>query len=171
MTDEARTELFNSAVREYGERLYWHVRSLVVSHEDADDLMQDIYLKAWNSLPSFKGDSGLFTWLWRIATNESLNFLRWKKVRYALQFQDLSDVLAHKVEAASDFDGDAAEAALQKAIAALPAKQKAVFCMRYYEELPFSQIAEITGTSEGALKASYHQAKKKIEESLNLTSF
>lgn len=170
MTGDTRTELFNSAVREYGERLYWHVRSLVVSHEDTDDLMQEIYLKAWKSLPSFKGDSGLFTWLWRIATNEALNFLRWKKVRCALQFQSLSEAMGNKVSSSGDFNGDAAEAALHKAIAALPARQKAVFCMRYYEELPFAQISEITGTSEGSLKASYHQARKKIEESLNLES-
>lgn len=162
MTDNE--ERFNRLVSEYSEKLYWHVRSIVNCHEDADDIIQNVFLKVWRGLTLFRGESGEFTWLWRIATNEALNFLRKEKLRSI--FRDMDE--ASRISSDPYFNGDEAELKLQTAIASLPAKQRAVFCMRYYEELPYEQIAEITGTSTGALKASYHIAQEKIKEKLNL---
>lgn len=159
-------EAFNQIVKTYSERLYWHVRSLVCSHEDADDLVQDIYIKVWNSLPTFRGDAQLFTWLYRIATNETLNFLNKQKVRAALNFESLTENLERKVDDDPYFNGNEAERLLSKAIQHLPQKQKAVFCMRYYQELSYEDISEITGSSVGALKASYHFAYEKIKKEL-----
>lgn len=155
---------FSKLVSEYSERLYWHIRSIVVNHEDSDDILQEVFIKVWNSLDSFREEASPFTWLWRIATNESLNFLRWKKVRAALQFSSLEAVMGHESDSA--FNGDEVERALSRAIATLPPKQKSVFCMRYYEDLPYEDIAEITGTSIGALKATYHNAREKVEKSI-----
>ena len=175
MTDSQILELFkggqtqaafNEIVKTYSERLYWHVRSLVCSHEDTDDLMQDIFVKVWSSLPSFRGDSQLYTWLYRIATNEALNFLGKQKVRAALQFESLSENLERKIEDDPYFNGNEAQMLLAKAIAALPKKQKAVFCMRYYQEMSYEDISEVLGTSVGALKASYHFAYEKIKQEL-----
>lgn len=157
---------FNSLVSQYSERLYWHVREIVGSHEDADDLVQDIFIKVWKALPSFRGDSSEFTWLWRIATNEALNFNRRARVRAALQFMSLDDKAARVVDPDPYFDSDAALTAIRKAIASLPAKQRAVFSMRYYQELSYEQISAITGTSVGALKASYHHAFEKVKQFL-----
>lgn len=154
---------FTRLVNTYSERLYWHVRNLVNSHEDADDLVQEIFVKAWQALPSFRGEAQVSTWLWRIATNEALSFLRKQKVRSVLSFGRI-DAAAERV-AGNDpwFDGDAAQRKFAVALGRLPAKQKAVFCMRYFEELPFAQISEITGTSVGALKTSYHLAAEKLK--------
>lgn len=159
-------EAFNQIVKNYSERLYWHVRSLVCSHEDADDLVQEIYIKVWNSLPFFRGDARLYTWLYRIATNETLNFLNKQKVRAALTFESLSDNLERKIDDDPYFNGNEAQRLLSKAIQKLPQKQKAVFCMRYYQELPYDDISEITGSSVGTLKASYHFAYEKIKKEL-----
>lgn len=153
---------FNHLVNEYSEKLYWHVRAMVGSHEDADDLMQDIFTKVWKALPGFRGDSKEFTWLWRIATNETLNFLRKEKLRQFFR-GSVTSAEAFEVAAISGVDGDSAEITLHKAVSSLPEKQRTVFCMRYYEELPYEQIAAITGTSEGALKASYHLAFEKVK--------
>lgn len=158
---------FNSLVEQYSEQLYWHIRGIVGSHEDADDLLQETFVKVWRALPDFRGESAVSTWLWRIATNEALGFLRKKKVRAALQFQSLDALAERTIDNDPWFNGDEAERKLAKAIAKLPDKQKAVFCMRYYEDLPYEEIAEITGTSVGALKASYHIAQEKIREELN----
>ena len=155
-------KVFNEIVKTYSERLYWHVRRFVLSHEDTDDLLQDIFLKIWTALPSFRGEAQLYTWVYRIATNETLNFLRRQKVRAALQFRSLDDVLEERVDADPYFNGSAAERALSKAIARLPEKQRIVFIMRYYEDLSYEEIAEVTGTSVGALKASYHIAQEKV---------
>ena len=160
-----REEFFNSLVRDYSERVYWHVRSLVDSHEDADDLVQEIFLKAWRALPAFRGDSSPFTWLWRIATNEALGFLRKRKLR---SFFEGLGAEAQKVAGADGIrDGDEAERKLHQAIQTLPEKQRAVFCMRYFEELPYETISGITGTSVGALKASYHFAAGKLKDFLS----
>jgi len=153
--------IFNSLVKDYGERLFWHIRGIVNSHDAADDILQDVYLKAWQALPGFRGESCGFTWLWKIATNESVNYLRKEKLR---SYLSLDARMADRGPSSDPyFDGDAAQAKLESAIASLPPKQKAVFCMRYYEELPYEEIALITGTSEGALKASYHLAQEKIK--------
>lgn len=157
-------QVFNELVSKYSEKLYWHVRSIVGTHEDADDLMQDIYIKVWESLPTFRGDSQIFTWLWRIATNECLSFLRKRKVRAALSFLSISKEAEEIVGSDPYFNGDKAQRALATAIQKLPAKQRQVFCMRYFEELSYEELSEITGTSVGALKASYHFAVDKISQ-------
>ena len=178
MTDKEILELlnsdnsegaFNEIVKSYSERLYWHVRSLVCSHEDTDDLIQEIFIKVWNALPTFRGDSQLYTWLYRIATNETLNFLHKQKVRAALSFTNLSDILVDKVDSDPYFDGDEAQRALSKAIQKLPEKQRMVFMLRYYDEMKYEDMAEILKTSEGALKASYHIAYEKIKKELKLS--
>lgn len=155
---------FNEIVRMYSERLYWHVRRFVCSHEDADDLLQEIFLKIWAALPSFREDAQLFTWLYRITTNESLNFLRRQKVRAALRFQSLDAEMERRIDDDPYFNGTEAERLLSKAIARLPEKQRLVFSLRYYDEMKYEDIAAITGTSVGALKASYHIACEKLKE-------
>ena len=154
---------FRELVEKYSEQLYWHVRELVGSHEDADDILQDVFVKVWKALPGFRGDSSIQTWLWRIATNEALSFLRKQKVRAALSFVSLDAEAERVIDSDPWFDGDAAQRMLALAIAKLPSKQRAVFCMRYFEELPYEEISSITGTSVGALKASYHQAAEKVK--------
>ena len=161
MTNGQEAE-FTSLVRRYGEKLYWHIRSMSVSHEDADDILQNVLLKAWKALPSFRGDSAEFTWLWRIASNETVSFLRREKLRSVFGGLDA----ARDVSSDPYFNGDEADARFRTAIAALPPKQRSVFCMRYYEDLPYEQISEITGTSVGALKASYHIAQEKIKQTI-----
>lgn len=156
--------IFRELVCQYSEQLYWHIRGFVDSHEDADDLLQETFLKAWKALPSFRGDSGHFTWLWRIATNEALGYLRKKKVRAALQFESLDARAERVIDSDPWFDGDAAQRELSKAIATLPDRQRTVFLMRYYEDLSYEEISEITGASVGALKASYFHAVQKVRE-------
>ncbi|MBQ9185173.1 MAG: RNA polymerase sigma factor [Bacteroidales bacterium] len=157
---------FDAIVDVYSERLYWHVRRFTLSHEDADDLVQDIYIKIWNALPGFRGDSSLFTWIWRIATNTALNFLAKAKLRSALSLSSYTAEADRIIDSDPWFDGDDAQRRLSKAIAHLPAKQRTVFCLKYYDDLTYEEISEITGTSVGALKASYHIATEKIKEDL-----
>ena len=158
---------FREIVDSYSERLYWHVRRFLCSHEVTDDLLQDIFIKIWSALPSFRGDSQLYTWLYRIATNETLNFLNKQKVRSALQFESLSSKLEEKIDEDPWFNGDSLQRLLMKAIQRLPEKQRLVFTMRWFEELSYEDISEILGTSVGALKASYHFAVEKIEKYFN----
>lgn len=160
---------FNDIVGEYSEALYWHIRGIVGSHEDADDVLQDTFVKIWRALPDFRGESAVSTWVWRIATNESLSFLRRKRVRAMLQFKSIDDEAERMAGGDPWFNGDEAQRKLSVAIAKLPDKQRAVFCMRYYEEMPYEEISAVTGTSVGALKASYHIAQEKIKEQLNLS--
>ena len=157
---------FNTLVKEYSERLYWHLRHFTASHEDADDLLQDVFIKLWQVLPTFRGESSFYTWIYRIATNEALSWLRKKKVRAALDFQSLENVLCAKIEDDPYFDGDEVDKALQKAIATLPGKQKQVFLLRYYDEMPYEQIAEIVNSSVDSAKVLYHTAYKRIKEIL-----
>ena len=175
MTDEEIIGLYRSGQKErafkgivdtYSERLYWHVRGFVCSHEDTDDLLQEIFIKIWSALPSFRGDSRLFTWIYRIATNETLNWLHKQKIRAALRFESLDASLADKIDDDSFFNGDEAQRLLFKAIAKLPKKQKSVFCMRYFDDMSYEDISEVLGTSVGALKASYHFASEKIRAEL-----
>jgi RNA polymerase sigma-70 factor (ECF subfamily) len=166
MADPKNTDyssLFRSLVDQYSEPLYWHVRNLVNSHDDADDIVQECFIKAWKAMPSFRGDSSYSTWLWRIATNEALSFLRKQKVRAALRLEPISAEVERLVASDPWFDGDSAQVKLQQAIASLPQKQRLVFNMRYYDEMKYEDMSEILGTSVGALKASYHHAIKKIE--------
>lgn len=160
-------QVFNSIVKDYSERLYWHVRRMVGTHEDADDLLQDIFLKIWTALPSFRGEAQLYTWVWRIATNETLNWLRRERVRAALRFQSIDAELERRILADPYFNGTDAQRELFKALARLPEKQRQVFVMRWWDELSYEQISAITGTSVGALKASYHIAQEKLK--LNLS--
>ena len=160
-------QVFNAIVKDYSERLYWHVRRMVGTHEDADDLLQDIFLKIWTAFPSFRGEAQLYTWVWRIATNETLNWLRREKVRAALRFQRVDEELERRIMADPFFNGTAAQRELFKALARLPEKQRQVFVMRWWDELSYEEISAITGTSVGALKASYHIAKEKLQ--LNLS--
>ena len=163
--------LFNEIVKDYSERVYWHVRRFVNNHEDADDLVQEIFLKIWTALPSFRGDAQLFTWVYRIATNETLNWLRREKVRSALRFTTIDAEMERRIDSDPFFDGDAADRALSKAVAKLPEKQRQVFVMRYYDELPYEDMSAVLGTSVGALKASYHIAQEKVRAALGKDIF
>lgn len=155
---------FDTLMRTYGEQLYWQIRKMVLSHDDANDLLQNCFLKAWNNLGNFRGDAKLSTWLYKIAVNESINFLNKERNRQHITGGDDAEFLASHLEADEYFDGDEVEKELQKAILSLPEKQRLVFNMKYYEEMKYEEMSEILGTSVGALKASYHHAVKKIEK-------
>jgi RNA polymerase sigma-70 factor (ECF subfamily) len=155
---------FESVVRQYSEQLYWQVRRIVLTHEDANDVLQNAFIKAWQALDTFHGDSKLLTWLSRIAINESLDFMRRQKNRAMVSTDDADLGVANQLMADDYFDGDETETQLQEAIATLPDVQRTVFQLRYYDEMKYSEISRILDTSEGALKASYHIAVKKITE-------
>ena len=158
--------LFQQIVKEYSERLWWLARRFVNSHDDADDLVQDIFLKIWTALPSYRGEAQLYTWVYRIAVNEALNRLRKEKVRAAFRFASLEAEMENRIDNDPWFDGDAAQRALSKAVARLPEKQREVFILRYYDEMPYEEMSQVLGTSVGALKASYHIAREKVEAEL-----
>ena len=160
---ETRREAFTLIVKEYGEPLYWKIRHVVTTHEDTDDILQNTFVKAWNNLDSFRGTSKISTWLYRIAMNESLDFLRKQKQRATVSADDDPGV-ANRLMADEYFDGDETQAQLQAAIASLPEVQRMVFTLRYFDEMKYSEISKLLNTSEGALKASYHFAVKKITE-------
>ena len=155
--------LFQQIVKEYSERLWWLARRFVNSHDDADDLVQDIFLKIWTALPSYRGEAQLYTWVYRIAVNEALNRLRKEKVRAAFRFTSLEAEMENRIDNDPWFDGDGAQRALSKAVARLPEKQREVFILRYYDEMPYEEMSLVLGTSVGALKASYHIAREKVE--------
>ena len=154
---------FNLIVKEYQERIYFHVRRMVVDHDDTNDVVQNTFIKAWKGLAKFRHDAKLYTWLYRIATNESITFLKKKKVGTMLSFQKHGSVLEEKLESSQDIDSDKLLLTLKKAILGLPERQQLVFNMRYYDELTYEEISQITGVTVGGLKASYHIAAKKIE--------
>jgi RNA polymerase sigma factor (sigma-70 family) len=155
---------FTSIVKKYQEKLYWHIRRLVVDHDDANDVLQNVFIKVWKGLENFREDSQLYTWLYRIATNECLSFMEQQKKRGTISFTDVEEGLSNKVKADGNFDANKLEWKLQVAIQQLPEKQRVVFNLRYYEEMPYQEMSRILDTSEGSLKASYHHAAKKIEE-------
>lgn len=161
---KSRTRGFEMMVSQYSEKLYWQVRRIVLTHEDSNDILQNAFLKAWTSLDSFHGDSKLITWLSRIAINEALDFIRRQKNRPSVSADDIDTGVANQLMADDYFDGSQAEAQLQEAIASLPDVQRTVFLLRYYDDMKYSDISKTLGTSEGALKASYHIAIKKITE-------
>ena len=163
LNPETRDYGFNLLVRHYQERVYFLVRKMVIDHEDANDLTQDVFIKVYNNIDKFRKESELFTWIYRIATNECLSFLRKKKIRKFLPWGENTESLAEQVDRSPLISGDEIQRRLQKAILKLPEKQRLVFNLRYYEEMKFEDISKITGTSVGALKASYHLAVKKIE--------
>lgn len=158
-----RKEGFSAMVRQYSEQLYWHVRHIVLNHEDANDVLQNTFLKAWKNLDNFQGKSSLGTWLYRIAVNESLDFIRRQKQQGSIS-ADEDMGIANRLLADEYFDGDRTQALLQEAVAKLPEVQRTVFVMKYFEGKKYSEISRILQTSEGALKASYHLAVKKITE-------
>lgn len=161
---ETREKAFTGIIKKYQEKLYWHIRRMVVDHDDANDVLQNMFIKVWNALDNFREDSQLYTWLYRIATNESLTFLEQLKKRSAISLSDVEEGLSNKVIADKHFDSNKLEWKLQVAIQQLPEKQRLVFNLRYYDEMPYEEMSRVLDTSEGALKASYHHAVKKIEE-------
>ena len=165
--ENTRDEAFRLLLTKYQQKVYWHIRRMVISHDDTDDLVQDVFLKVWKSLSNFRNDSQLYTWLYRIATNESITFLKRKKIRNSVSIDDDDGKNMDKTLAESPyFDGDKAQMKLQKALLTLPEKQRLVFNMKYFDDLKYEDISEILGTSVGALKASFHIAVKKIEQQL-----
>ena len=162
-----RERAFSTLVHEYQEVLYWQIRRLVISHDDADDVLQNTFLKAWMALDDFRADSKISTWLFRIAINESLSFLE-KKKRSTDLISGTDDFLANQLQADSYFDGDETQRLLQKAIAQLPDKQKAVFNLKYFQEMKYEDMSQVLNTSIGALKASYYHAVKKISDFFQL---
>lgn len=171
LNPDTRRKAFENLLNKYQQKIYWHIRKMVINHDDADDVVQETFIKVWQALPNFRGDAQLYTWLYRIATNESLNFLQKKRRQnhVPLENDDSLDLL-NTLESSISQDyisGDEIQLKLQKALLQLPDKQRLVFNMKYFDDLKYEEISEITGTSVGALKASYHLAVKKIEEFLN----
>lgn len=164
---EQKEQYFTELVKTYQERLYWHIRKIVISHDDAHDVLQNTFLKAWKGIDKFRGDAQISTWLYSIATNESINLLNQLKRKSIQLVNDMEDLLLQRLESDNYIDGDELQIKLQKAILKLPEKQRIVFNMRYFDEMSYQQISEILGTSVGALKASYHHASKKIEALIN----
>ncbi len=159
-------EAFRELISLYKERLYWHIRNMVKNHDDTDDILQNTFVKIYRNIAQFKGDSKLYSWMYRIATNESITYLNNKARRLQITSEELQNQIIDNLESDVFFEGDQIQIKLQKAIATLPDKQQQVFNMKYFEELKYREMAEILDTSEGALKASYHIASKKIEEYL-----
>lgn len=157
---------FTDIIKKYQERLYWHIRRLVIDHDDANDVLQNTFIKVWNGLNNFREDSKLYTWLYRIATNECLTFLEQRKKKLSISFSEVESGLSNKIKASDNFDANKLEWKLQLAIQQLPEKQRMVFNLRYYDEMPYEEMSKVLETSTGALKASYHHAAKKIEEFL-----
>ena len=159
-----KEKAFTSLIKKYQEKLYWHLRRMVVDHDDANDVLQNVMIRVWNGLENFREDSQLYTWLYRVATNECLTFLEQQKKRSSVSLSDVESGLENKIKADQNFDGNKLEWKLQLGIQQLPEKQRIVFQLRYYDEMPYEEMSRVLETSEGALKASYHHAVKKIEE-------
>jgi RNA polymerase sigma-70 factor (ECF subfamily) len=159
-------EAFAQVVSLYGEKLYWHIRRMVMSHEDANDLLQNTFIKAWLNVEFFRGDAKLSTWLYRIAINECITFLNRQRTANCLSVDDVDVFLLEKLKGDDYFDGDELQLNLQKAVLALPDKQRLVFNMKYFDDMKYEEMSEALGTSVGALKASYHHAVKKISDFL-----
>jgi RNA polymerase sigma factor (sigma-70 family) len=155
---------FTRIIKKYQEKLYWHIRRMVVEHEDANDVLQNMFIKVWNGLDNFREDSQLYTWLYRIATNESLTFIEQRKKKSTVSLSDDENGLSNQLKADKNFDANKLEWKLQLAMQQLPEKQRIVFNLRYYDEMPYEEMSRVLETSEGALKASYHHAVKKIED-------
>lgn len=170
--EETRSYAFNLLVRKYQERLYHHIRKMVIDHDDTDDLLQEVFIKAWKGLANFREEAQLFTWLYRIASNECLTFLEKKKRKFLLPIHDVKKELAQKLNTyisnkSMHFSGEEIEVKLQKVLLTLPDKQRLVFNMKYFDDMTYEEMSAVLGTSVGALKASYHHAVKKIEEQLS----
>jgi len=160
---ETREKAFSVLINTYKERLYWHVRRIVLNHDDADDVLQNTFIKVYRNIEGFKGDSKLYSWMYRIATNESLTFIKQRSKKSGISSEELKVKMVENLEADVYFEGNEIQIKLQKALATLPDKQKMVFNMKYYQEMKYQEISEVLETSVGALKTSYHLAVKKIE--------
>lgn len=163
---QLRNGAYTALVKKYQERLYWHIRRMVVAHDDTDDILQNVFIKVWKNLETFRAESNLYTWLYRIATNETLNWIDARKRFAAVSIEGNEDYFENRLLAQRDFDASKIEWKLQQAIAKLPEKQRLVFNLRYYDEMPYEEMSQVLDTSVGALKASYHHAVKKVEEHL-----
>lgn len=161
--EKTRNVGFNLLLQKYQQKIYWHVRRLVIDHDDADDLVQETFVKVWKNLHNFRSDSQLYTWIYRIATNESITFLNRKKNRNNISLDDVSTELSETLASSTYFDGDKAQRKLQQAVLTLPEKQRIIFNMKYFDDMKYEEISEVLGTTVGALKASFHIAVKKIE--------
>lgn len=160
---ESQAKAFEVLVNTYKERLYWHIRRIVLNHDDADDVLQNTFIKVYRNIEGFKGDSKLYSWMYRIATNESLTFLKQKSKKLGVSDQELKNSMVENLQSDVYFEGNEIQLKLQQAMATLPDKQKLVFSMKYFQEMKYDEISEVLETSVGALKASYHLAVKKIE--------
>ncbi len=163
---EQQRSAFTQIVNLYSEKLYWHIRKLVLNHDDANDILQNTFLKAWINIESFRGDSMLSTWLYKIAVNECITFLNKQRTQNNISLDNTDVFLLERLKGDSYFDGDAVQMKLQEAILTLPEKQRIVFVMKYFDEMKYEDMSQILDTSVGALKASYHHAVKKVEEFL-----
>jgi RNA polymerase sigma factor (sigma-70 family) len=159
-----KEKAFTEIVKKYQERLYWHIRRMLVDHDDSNDVLQNVFIRVWNALSGFREDAQLYTWLYRIATNECLTFIEQQKKKASVSLSDVESGLSNKIKADKDFDANKLEWKLQLAIQQLPEKQRVVFMLRYYDEMPYEEMSKVLETSAGALKASYHHAAKKIED-------
>lgn len=167
LDQKTQNAAFKSLVQQYSRPLYNHIRGIVISHDDTDDVLQNTFIKIFRNLANFKGGSKLFTWMYRIATNEALTFLEQKARKNSIQPGEVQERAINSLAADAYFEGDALQVKLQKAVATLPEKQQLVFRMKYFEDMKYEDISEVLGTSVGALKASYHHAVKKIEDYIN----
>ncbi len=168
--EETQRKAFTMIVDRYKEQLYWQIRRMVLSHEDANDILQDTFIKAWTNINLFRGDAKMATWLYRIAMNECLTFINKKQAQTELSIDDADAAIAQKLDGDTYFDGDKAQKLLQGALLTLPVKQRMVFNMKYYQEMKYEEMSDIFGTSVGALKASYFHAVKKIEKYIELNN-
>lgn len=166
---DTQREAFAQVVRTYSERMYWVVRRIVLSHDDANDMLQNVFIKAWTNIESFKGDAKLSTWLYKIAVNESITFINRQRMHPSTSIDDADSGLLSKLESDEYFDGDELQRNFQRALLTLPEKQRLVFNMKYFNEMKYEDISAIVGTSVGALKASYHHAVQKIRAFLEQT--
>ncbi|MDB5020993.1 MAG: polymerase subunit sigma [Pedobacter sp.] len=161
--EKTRQEAFNLLLNKYQQKIYWHIRRMVINHDDTDDLVQDVFIKVWKNLENFRNDSQLYTWIYRIATNESITFLNKQKQKNNTPLDEVSGELAESLIEPSYFNGNDIQLKLQKAIVTLPDKQRLIFNMKYFDDMKYEEISQVLGTSVGALKASFHIAVKKIE--------
>ena len=164
---ESQAQAFEVLINTYKERLYWHIRRIVLDHDDTDDVLQNTFIKVYRNIEGFKGESKLYSWLYRIATNEALSFIKTKSRKLGQSSEAVQEAMANQLESDVYFEGDEIQLKLQQAIATLPEKQKLIFNMKYFDEMKYEEISEILDTSVGGLKASYHLAVKKIKSHLN----
>lgn len=162
--ESTRNLAFHRLVKTYQERLYWHIRKILLSHDDTDDVLQNTFIKVWKGIENFREESSLYTWLYRIATNEAITFLNSKKRRMFLPINEVSEYLMENLTSDPYFEGDELQKKLHQAIIQLPEKQRIVFNMKYFDDMKYEEMSKILDTSVGALKASYHHAAKKVEE-------